>query len=185
MRTDPCLKGSVCCAVKWTWKLNTHKDCLACWCHPGALLRLTANPPVSKSTSPEPRLIFWPWLMFGLTKFSACGLPHSSQGFLPEFPKGVRLSTGGHMQRIQRGGAHHPWSLTVLESQDRWEMVWDNERKMDCGVRPTRLNFSFCHLLGVVVGSWGCQEGQRRHQGWLPTLQHLQALKPLVYHTLS
>ena len=121
----------------------------------------------------------WPYKVLSLwsaTLFS---------GVSPWVSKRSKSFTGGHVQRIQRGGAHHPWSLTVLESQDRWEMVWDNERKVDCGVRPTRVNFSFCHLLGVVVGSWGCQAGQRRDQGWLLTLQHLQALQPLVYHTLS
>lgn len=65
---------------------------------------------------------------------------HSSQGFLPEFPKGVRLSTGGY--REAKGRSPPPLKLDCFgESRDRQEMVWDNEEG-GSAVRPACVNFS-------------------------------------------
>lgn len=59
----------------------------------------------------------------------ACGAPQaggllqSPQGFLPEYPTGMRPSAKGYVQRNQRQGAHHPQRLTTLKSCDEWKTV--------------------------------------------------------------
>lgn len=115
------------------------------WCPPQAA---TASSPAPYSTSPEPWLTLWPWPGFGLWSPQACSLSHSPQGLLPEFLAGIRPPARGYVQRSQRGSPP-PSKRDCFRECDPGEAVWGNERKTYYRLRPTCVNFSFCHLLAM------------------------------------